>query len=150
MSFLRLFLLLLGSAALGLAGARAQTGTSVSANAPIINFRLPTFTPEGYRQWLIRGSQVVFVDKNDIDVHELTLTVFSGDARDVIRTLLLSPVAKVAITDQVATGPESIRVIDDSFDAEGLGWRYAHKEKSISLSRRVRVTIHSELKAILK
>jgi lipopolysaccharide export system protein LptC len=143
--------LLCALAALLAAGALpAQSDTQVATNAPILNFRLPTFTPDGHRQWLIRGSKVVFQSKSEIDVSELALTIFSGDAQDRIETMMLSPVARVSTADQTAAGPDTIRVISDNFEATGLGWRYDHREKKVSLSRRVRVTIRSELKDLLK
>lgn len=128
----------------------AQSATQVSTNAPIINFRLPTFTPDGHRAWLIRGSEAVLRDKNSIDVRELALTIFTGDATERIETMILSPAAQVAPDTQVAQGPDSIRVINDNFEASGIGWRYAHREKLVSMSRQVRVTIRSELKDLLK
>ena len=144
-------LLLLLVATLGWVGlARAQSATQITANTPIVNFRLPTFTPDGHRSWLIRGSEAMVHDQNLIDVRELALTIFTGDASDRIETMILSPVAQVAPNDQLARGPQSIRLINDAFEATGTGWEYVYREKKVSLHRSVRVTIHSELKDLLK
>ena len=146
----RLLLLLL-VATLGWVGhARAQSATQITANTPIVNFRLPTFTPDGHRSWLIRGSEAVVREQNLIDVHELALTIFTGDASDRIETMILSPVAQVAPNDQLARGPQSIRLINDALEATGTGWEYIYREKKVSLHRSVRVTIHGELKDLLK
>ena len=140
-------LCLLGSPAVA---GEAPGATQISLNVPVENFRLPTFTPDGHRAWLIRGSQAILRAQNLIDVSELALTIFSGDATDRIQTLILSPVAQVSPSDQVAQGKAAIRLINDSYEAAGRGWRYAHREKTVSLHRSVRVTIHSELKDLLK
>jgi hypothetical protein len=148
---LRLRPFLLASAIFLAAGALpAQTDTQISTNQPILNFRLPTFTPDGHRQWLIRGSKVLFQSRTELEVNELSLTIFTGDERDRIETMLLSPLAHVSVESQTATGPESIRVIDDNYEASGIGWTFRHKEKKVSLSRHVSVTIRSELKDLLK
>jgi len=131
--------------------AGAQSPTRISADAPIVNFRLPTYTvPDGYRAWLVRGSEARVAGPNDITIKELTMTIFSGDAKEHIETMILSPSAKVAPADQIATGDDTIRVINDNFEATGVGWRYEYKDKKVSIARHVRVVLHSELKGLLK
>ena len=141
-------LLVVGLAA---APALARDSTRISGDAPIINFRLPAYTtPDGYRAWLVRGSEARILGPNDIAIKELTLTVYSGDARNRVETVILSPAATVSPEDQVAAGDSPIRVINDNFEATGTGWRYEHKEKKVSISRQVRVVLHSELKNLLQ
>jgi lipopolysaccharide export system protein LptC len=121
-----------------------------SSPSPIINFRLPTFTNAGYREWLVRGSEALPGSHNDLQVKELTLTIFSGDEADRIDTMILSPAAHIFATDQVATGDSTIRVINDQFEASGSQWRYSHKEKMISIKKNVRVSFKAELKNLLQ
>lgn len=128
----------------------AQVATEISPDAPIVNFRLPTFTPEGYRAWLVRGSEARMLSKAEIEVRELTMTVFSGNETDRIQTMLLSPQARVFPQPQVVTGDRSIRVIDDQFEATGESWRYEHREKRVSIAKNVRVTFRAELKNLLQ
>ena len=122
----------------------------VSTDKPIINFSLPTFTAEGYRSWLVRGSEAKFAGQNVINVRELTLSIFSGKADDKVETMILSPKARVQPGESVVTGDDTIRVINDQFEANGADWRYAHKEKRVNIGRDVRVVFNYELKEILK
>lgn len=124
--------------------------TQVSPDKPVVNFRLPAFTPEGYRAWLVRGSEARFTGEDRIDVKELTLSVFTGRADDKVDTLMLSPVAVVHPAGAVVTGPDTIRVINDQYEASGSAWRYEHKAKKVSLGRNVRVTFRAEFKDYLK
>lgn len=128
----------------------AQTTTRIANDAPIVNFRLPTFTPEGFRQWLVRGTEGRLISAKEIDIRELTLTVFSGDAQDRIDTMILSPAAKVLTDSQVVSGPETIRVIRDDLEASGSQWTYDHREKRVTMQRKVRVTFRAELKNFLQ
>ena len=133
--------------------ALAENSTRVSSKAPIINFSLPTYTnPEGYRNWLIRGSEARLTEPNVIDVKELSLTVFSGDASNRIDTMMLSPAARVLTEEQVITGESSLRVINlnDGFEATGEGWKYTHKNKTVVLTKKVRVVLRAEFKNLLK
>jgi lipopolysaccharide export system protein LptC len=125
--------------------------TQISTGKPVINFRLPNFTPEGNRSWLVRGSEAYFSSKdNQIDVKELTLSIFSGKSDDKLITMVLSPSAKVLPNESVVTGESTIRVINDEFEATGTGWRFDHKDKNITIQKKVRVTFRAEIKDILK
>ena len=143
----RLFLTLLPLAA---AAAAWAANTQVSVEKPIINFRLPAFTADGHRAWLVRGSEASVVSKSLINIRELTLSVFSVKDEAKVETMILSPAAQFLPDEAVATGESTIRVINDEFEATGSNWRYAHKEKTVSIAKNVRVVFNAELKDILK
>ncbi len=131
----------------------AATSSRVSSKEPIINFSLPTFTnPDGYRAWLIRGSEARMPEQNIIDVKELSLTVFSGDASNQINIMMLSPAARVLPDEKVVMGESSLRVIDvqKGFEATGTGWRYTDKDKTVTLNKNVRVVFRAETMNFLK
>lgn len=130
--------------------APAQSTTRIATDAPIVNFRLPTFTPQGYRQWLVRGTEARLISTKEIDIRELTLTVFTGDESDRIETMILSPTAKVLTEPQIVSGSGTIRVIRDDLDATGTDWTYSHQEKRVSMRKNVRVTFRAELKNFLQ
>lgn len=135
------------------APAAAQVSTRISSDAPIVNFRLPTFTPEGYREWLVRGSEARMHSLQEIDVRELTLTVFTGDATDNVSTMILAPAAKVLPDQRTVTGPDAIRVINDELEATGTDWRVRQtgdRAVEISMRQNVRVTFRAELKNFLQ
>ena len=144
MRFLRPLLLLLA------AGTLLASTTRIATDKPIVNFRLPDFTPEGHRSWLVRGSEARYANEGLVDIKELNLTIFTGLADEKVETLILSPVAQVHLQDQQVGGPESIRVINDRFEATGAGWNYDHREKKVSITRNVRVVLHTQLNDILK
>ena len=133
----------------GATAARAA-GTEIATDKPIINFRLPEFTPEGNRAWLVRGSEARYATEGQINITGLNLSIFTGLPDGKVETLILSPAALVRYTDMVAQGKDTIRVINDRFDATGTTWNYSHKEKKVSIAGNVRVVLHTELKDILK
>jgi len=137
-----IFLLCLLATSLGAA--------SKLSDQPVVNFRLPTFTPEGYRDWLFRGSEARYLDANHVDVKEMTITVFSGTADNRVDTQILSPAARLAPQDQIARGDSAIRVISDRLEASGENWSYHHREKKIRLGKNVRTVIQAEIKNFLQ
>lgn len=138
--------LLLASASTG----SAQVATRVASDAPIVNFRLPTFTADGHREWLVRGSEARTTDGRAVDVRELSLTIFRGDASERIDTMILSPLARVLPDEQTVAGPGAIRVIDEEYEAGGADWSYDHRAKRISIRKDVRVAFRSELRNLLQ
>lgn len=147
---IRLAALLL--AALLASTASAQSTTRFSADTPVVNFRLPMFNAAGHRAWLVRGSEARILSKEEIDIRELTMTLFAGDATERIETMILSPVARVYPEKSLATGNESIRVLDDRFEAAGLEWTYVHgdREKRLTIAKQVRVSFRAQVDDILK
>jgi lipopolysaccharide export system protein LptC len=133
-----------------LVASSALATTQISTQKPIVNFRLPWFTPEGYRAWMVRGSEARYVAAERIDIKDLTLSVFTGLADEKVDTLLLSPDAVVNPDAAVVTGSSTIRVISGQFEATGTEWSYAHKDKKVSIAKNVRVTFNAEFKDFLK
>ena len=131
------------------AAALAAT-TQVSSEKPVINFSTTTWTADNHRASLLRASEARRAG-SQIEAKELTLSIFPGKADDEkVETLILSPTATVHPDDAFVTGQDSIRVINDQFEAAGSDWRYDHKEKKVSINKNVRVTFHAEFKDFLK
>lgn len=124
--------------------------TQISTEKPIVNFRLPFFNTDGYRAWMIRGSEARYEKGDLISISDLTLSIFSGTADEKVDTLILSPNAVVNRADSLVTGPSAIRVINDQLEASGIGWSYAHKDKKVSIAKHVRVVFRAEFKDLLK
>jgi lipopolysaccharide export system protein LptC len=136
--------------ALALLTSAAFAASTRLSDQPVLNFRLPTFTPEGHRDWLFRGSEARHVDANRIDVKEMAITVFTGAADNRVETQILSSAARLAPQDQAASGDQTIRVISDRLEATGEQWSYHHKERKILLGKNVRTVIHAEIKNFLQ
>jgi hypothetical protein len=121
------------------------------APAPAVNWVLPIFTDkEGYRSMTLRGSEVRPAGKSVIAVTDLSITIFSGDAKSEVDTMLLSPVAIFAPKENRARGDKAVRLIRDDVEVSGIGWNYDHATKKVSLERDVRVTFRAQLNDILK
>ena len=128
------------------AAARAQA----PAPAPAVNWVLPIFTDkEGYRSMTLRGSEVRPTGKN-IAVTDLNITIFSGDEKAHVDTILLSPEAMFFPKENRASGDKAVRVIRDDVEVTGIGWTYDHATKKVSLQHNVRVTFTAQLNDILK
>ncbi len=137
------FLLLSALSALG-------ANTQIAPDQPIVNFRLPDFTPEGNRSWLVRGSEARYANQSQVDIKGLNLSIFTGLPDGKVETLILSPSAQVRPGEMLVCGSDTIRVINDRFEATGSDWNYAHRDKKVSIGKNVHVVLHTELKAMLQ
>jgi hypothetical protein len=148
---LRHLFLLGGYALTCVPGSPAATPPPTSP-APVENFRIPVFSDDGFRLWFLRGSAIQPLGNDQVEVKDLELTAFSGDARDRVESVLLSPVARVDTAKRVASGESTIRVIDyaENLEGTGTGWSYDQKQKRVSIKKNANVTFRAELKDLLK
>ena len=124
--------------------------TAIAPNAPVTDPVVSTFTPDGNRSWLLRGSQCRVVSQNQLDFTNLNLTVFVGDAANHIDSIFLSPEATAWVDQARVSGPGTVRVITNDFEATGADWSYDHRQKKVSLRKNVRVVFHAKLQSILQ
>lgn len=135
---------------LAVASAAEAPAPSTPASPPAQNWVLPIFTDkEGFRSMTLRGSEVRPDGKN-IAVTNLNITIFSGDERAQVDSILLSPSALFSPKENHASGQDNVRFIRDDIEVTGTGWSYDHVTKKISLQHNVRVTFRAQLKDILK
>lgn len=132
------------------AGLALASTTRVATDKPIVNFRLPDFTPEGHRSWLVRGTEARYAGEGLVEIKELNLTIFTGQPGDKVETLILSPSARLLLDDRLISGQDSIRIINDRLEATGADWRYDHANKKVSIARNVRVVLHTQLQDFLQ
>jgi hypothetical protein len=130
--------------------ATEERSTSFTVSAPVINFRVPTFTREGFRSWLLCGAQGIYVSESQLNVVDLNLTVFAGNATNKVDSVFLSPEAIALISEGRVQGPTSLRLITDDFEATGEDWLYDHRQNKILIHHNVRVVFHARLNDILR
>ena len=116
----------------------------------VINFRVPTFSREGYRSWLLCGSEGLYVNQNELAVTNLNLTVFAGNASNRVDSIFLSPAATALINEGQVYGPGVVRLVTDDFEATGEEWLYDHRQKKVSIHKNVHVVFRTQLKNILR
>jgi hypothetical protein len=130
--------------------AKTNGTAATSGGAPAVNWVLPIFTDkEGFRSMTLRGSEVRPTGKS-IEVTDLSITIFSGDAATQVDSMLLSPSAVFTPKENRAGGEKSVRFIRDDIEVTGVGWTYDHTAKKVSLQQNVRVTFRAQLNDILK
>jgi len=142
-----LCLLLLAPAGRAQRGAGDRTGV-ISVDAPVLNFRIPTFNRQNFRSWLLCGAEGRYLNANELAVTNLSLTVFTGDATNGIVYVFLSPAAVARPDDGEVHGPGLLRLVAQEFEATGEDWTYDHREKKISIRKNVRVVFHARLKPL--
>lgn len=138
--------------AAGLFAASAWTASAQEASVPppARNWALPLFTKEGFRQMMLRGDEVHPVSANQIDIHGMNVTVFSGTADAKVDTVLLSPDATFLLSEKIARGPGDVRVIRDDLDVTGKGWTYFYDQKKVLITHNAHVVFHAQMPDILR
>ncbi|MFH1498228.1 MAG: hypothetical protein ABII82_10430 [Verrucomicrobiota bacterium] len=77
--------------------AHAQQGgfkiKEINSSAPIKNFRLPTFTAEGWRDMMLKAAEARVINAQRIEVRDMQLTVYTDDIVNQPETTVTSPQA---------------------------------------------------------
>lgn len=129
--------------------AALASGQPITATTPVQNFKLPTFTPEGYRSMLLRGSSAT-VSTGAINLTDMNLTLFAGDATNAVETVILSPVATASPDTGLVRGSDTVRMIRDDIEITGTGWSYDQRHKKVSISRDARIVYRAQLPDLLQ
>jgi hypothetical protein len=117
---------------------------------PAKNWVAPLFTKQNFRSMTLRGTEARATAFGAINVVDLNLTVFSGDASNRVETVLLSRAATFLPKENLARGDNGVRVIRDDLEAFGVHWVYDHAQKKVSLQGGVRIVFNAEFKNLLK
>ncbi|KXU34910.1 hypothetical protein AXK12_06665 [Cephaloticoccus capnophilus] len=121
----------------------------LSMRAPLSQFRLPTFNAQGHRSMLIESSEAI-VGPNQIELTNLNLTLFDGTAQSAIETILLSPQATALTDEETISGEGPVRIIRDDVEITGIGWRYEHAARKVSIAKNTRIRFQSSLPDLLR
>ena len=132
-----------------LSGAFVFGAPSPTAQTPVSQFRLPTFTKEGHRSMLLQGSEAI-VGQAQIELVDLNLTLFTGDETNTVDTIILSPQATAKPESEIVQGLMAVRIISDDLEITGIGWTYEHSKKKVSIHSNTRIVFRAQLPDILK
>ena len=128
----------------------AHAAPQVTATAPVKNFRLPTFTDEGFRHAMVRAEEARLPDPARIDLTEMELTLFTGRADEKIDVMLAAPSATFFPQKYVATGSDTVRLERTDITVTGADWSYDHKARKVVIKRDAHVIFRATLGDILK
>jgi hypothetical protein len=125
---------------------------AVETTAPALNWVVHVFSDkEGYRVLTARGSEVrPGATEATINVTNLSITVYSGDATAHVESVFLSPLAHFFPKDNRANGDQTVRLIRDDLEATSTKWQYDHARKHVTLEGNVRIIFNAEMKDLLK
>lgn len=130
--------------------AAPKPAAQLDSTAPVKNFRLPTFTDEGFRRTMLRAGEARLPDPTRIDLVEMELTLFTGRADEAIDSMLAAPAATFLPEKLFASGPETVRLERLDLTVTGADWSYDHPARRIVINRDAHVILRAPLGDILK
>ena len=142
--------LLLSALALTL-GALSASSADLAISPVVHNWGEAFFSAkEGYHTYTLRGSEMKPVGKQQVDVKDLSIIVWSGDALAKVDTTIVSPEATFLLDKKYAYGKKAVRVVRDDFDVTGDDWTYDLAQKKVSIASHTRVVFKATMPDILK
>jgi len=117
---------------------------------PAHNWAMSLFSPEGYHTMNLGGSEVRPISNDRIDVVNMNIIVFTGGAKPRVESIVTSPSATFLLSERIARGDQSVRLIRDDAEVTGWGWIYYANQKKVLIQRRARVTFQAAIPDLLK
>lgn len=120
-------------------------------DAPVREFSLPQFAPEGHREWLLRGRIGEFLEMDRLRVEGLVMNVFDAERPLEARFQITSSEAFIDPMARNARGPGFLQLLapDGSFRLIGREWEWRAAGGVLEVRDDVRVTFAQELGPIL-
>lgn|SRR5690606_23666389 len=122
----------------------------IKASAPIKNFRLPTFTDDGWRDMMLRAAEARVLSAERIEVSDMKLVLYTHDAINQPETTVTSPLAVALPAAQRVEGADTVHVLRNDLELTGRDWSYDHVAKKITIGQDAHVILQTEIKDLLK
>jgi hypothetical protein len=140
--------------ALALATTAAQADTAeldgLLPRGDVIGFKLPMFTPEGWREWVLAGERGRFVNEDRIEVEAMDLRQYSANEKNVLLLTILSEKAVFAPRSGSAYGESPITLVGRDYRASGHGWTWEAETGSVRVRSNVEVVFAQPMMDILR
>ncbi len=126
-------------------GLRAQ----MTPEDAVRNFRLPRYGEDGWLNWLLEGRRGLFVNEDEIDVVGMRLRVFQPGAGLIVQTEIEAPQATFYLSENRATGSDSIRIRGNQFTLTGELWTWDGETDTVIIERQGEIRFQGNFLNIL-
>lgn len=127
-----------------LAGLALVAHAQMVPQQPVKNFQLPMFGENGYRTWELSGDEGKYLSADKIEVKQMRMKVFSGDAASVIENRIESPLATLFVSKNIAIGQGPIRISASNYRIDGERWFWDGKTRSVVVSQKASVIFYEK------
>lgn len=124
--------------------------TRLETAAPILDFSLPRFTPEGWLEWRLDGDRALYLSAREIALEQLVITLYQAGPEGEARGVLTSDEATVDLETREATGGGSIRYEAPGYLLTGSDWTWDGATETITVRENARVVFADDLRYLLE
>lgn len=117
----------------------------MAPDAPVKQFRLPSFGEDGYRVWDLEGREGRYISADEIQIDGLRLRTWSGDEAMIQELEITSPHASIFPQQNTAKGQGLIHIVGPGYTVFGRGWDWNGNTRAIAVANEVRVTFFEQL-----
>jgi len=124
----------------------------IAPSAPVRDFMLPMFGPDGYKIWDLQGAEGIYVDQHQIDVHDMKLRTWTGREPLQLDMTIESVYASIFPEENRAQGEDYIFIVQahGNYSIIGRSWRWSGDERKIIIHADARVTFRQSIGDILQ
>lgn len=133
--------LLLGAYLISSTGLNAQ----ITPHSALKNFKLPKYNENSYRAYTLCGTEGIYDTLGYFRVTNAELSIYSGDEKQVLQTLITSDQAEFDLNKDIATGNSLIEVKDEEFYLKGRNWNLDMKNRRITIESEGTIRFYQDI-----
>ncbi len=122
----------------------------LTPDAPVLNFHLPMFAPEGHKIWDLRGAEGRQIGARRVEITEMRLLVYAQSAPRRAENIITADQAVFSIESNKAEGPGRVQVEGANFILEGKQWEWNGGQRQLKILKGGRLAIEGGLGSILE
>lgn len=122
----------------------------MKVDAPIQDFHLSFFEPDGARSWEVEGRQARYVTADLLEIDGLLLRLYDPDRKNQLTHTIRGSQATLIPSRREASGREDITVQSDNFTMEGRDWTWLGRDNRIIVRQAARLTLRDPIAPLLK
>lgn len=128
----------------------AWAQSEIRLEEPVENFRVPKFNEEGYREWHLKAAQGTYINNNEVLINDMFIRQFAGDGSSEAIATLETAQATYYIDSSMIAGPGEILAQSEQFKLTGLDWVWQAKENRLTINKKAKVILFSEIGSIIE
>lgn len=133
-----------------LATATAGLSVTIESSAPIINFQIPRFSPEGKQILLLKGAKGWRFSDGHYEIQDMFLHYFGTPKETGPATILKSGLARFHPDKQQAEGEKGVEIHRGDIDMWGDRWTYDNNARKVVIDGHVKVIFPSQVGDLIK
>jgi len=110
--------------------------SQITPHSALKNFKLPKYNETSSGAYTLSGKEGIYREDGLFEVISATLSLYSGDEKQILETTILSDAAIIDLESDIASGPSYVEIKNEDFFLRGEDWTLDMEKKRITIEKK--------------